>query len=78
MKYNFFGNTGMAVSELCFGTMTFGGNGYWANIGNQDQAEADALLKLVPQQVNNAIARIEEGEIRLAELLAVIEEKLAS
>ena len=40
--------------------------------------EADALLKLVPQQVNNAIARIEEGEIRLAELLAVIEEKLAS
>jgi len=26
MKYNFFGNTGIKVSELCFGTMSFGGD----------------------------------------------------
>ncbi len=45
MKYNFLGNTGLVVSELCFGTMTFGGNGYWSAIGNQDQAAADGLLK---------------------------------
>jgi aryl-alcohol dehydrogenase-like predicted oxidoreductase len=33
MKYNFLGNTGLVVSEICFGTMTFGGKGYWENIG---------------------------------------------
>jgi len=25
MKYNLLGNTGLKVSELCLGTMTFGG-----------------------------------------------------
>ena len=45
MKYNLFGNTGMVVSELCFGTMTFGGQGYWAAIGNVQQDGASALIK---------------------------------
>ena len=27
MKYNFLGHTGVLVSEICFGTMTFGGTG---------------------------------------------------
>lgn len=45
MKYNLLGNTGLVVSELCFGTMTFGGEGYWKAIGQQTQDEADALLK---------------------------------
>lgn len=26
MKYNFLGQTGVEVSELCFGTMSFGGD----------------------------------------------------
>jgi aryl-alcohol dehydrogenase-like predicted oxidoreductase len=35
MKYNYIGKTGLRVSELCFGTMTFGGQeaGMWSNIG---------------------------------------------
>ncbi|MEI9921681.1 MAG: aldo/keto reductase [Bacteroidota bacterium] len=46
MKYNLLGNTGLRVSELCLGTMTFGGNdGIWANIGKLDQQEVDAQLK---------------------------------
>lgn len=45
MKYNLLGNTGLLVSELCFGTMTFGGEGYWEAIGQQTQDEADALIK---------------------------------
>ena len=45
MKYNTLGNTGLLVSELCFGTMTFGGEGRWAAIGQQTQDEAEALLK---------------------------------
>lgn len=45
MKYNQLGNTGLLVSELCFGTMTFGGDGMWRAIGEQPQQEADELIK---------------------------------
>src|SRR5215831_16772668 len=33
MRYNLLGHTGLFVSELCLGTMTFGGKGTWAAIG---------------------------------------------
>lgn len=45
MQYNYLGNTGLVVSELCFGTMTFGGEGMWTAIGEQQQEEADELIK---------------------------------
>ncbi len=45
MKYNLLGNTGLKVSELCLGTMTFGSGGRFAAISGVDQAGADALLK---------------------------------
>jgi aryl-alcohol dehydrogenase-like predicted oxidoreductase len=45
MKYNNFGNTGLLVSELCLGTMTFGGKGFWTAIGKLDQGPVDALVK---------------------------------
>lgn len=44
MKYKTLGNTGLFVSELCLGTMTFGGNGVWANMGNTQQDEARHLI----------------------------------
>jgi aryl-alcohol dehydrogenase-like predicted oxidoreductase len=47
MKYNFLGNTGLAVSELCFGTMTFGGKGFWEAIGKVQQNEVNDLMKVV-------------------------------
>jgi aryl-alcohol dehydrogenase-like predicted oxidoreductase len=47
MKYNFLGNTGLAVSELCFGTMTFGGKGYWEAIGTIQQQGVNDLMKVV-------------------------------
>jgi len=46
MKYNFLGNTGLVVSELCFGTMTFGGKGYWEAIGKIQQQGVNDLVKL--------------------------------
>jgi aryl-alcohol dehydrogenase-like predicted oxidoreductase len=47
MKYNFLGNTGLAVSELCFGTMTFGGGtGIWQAIGRTQQKEVNELMIL--------------------------------
>ncbi|HEY1607921.1 MAG TPA: aldo/keto reductase [Paraburkholderia sp.] len=45
MRYNPFGRTGLLVSELCLGTMTFGGGaGMWQQIGDVQQAEADRLV----------------------------------
>ncbi len=44
MNYRFLGNSGIKISELCFGTMTFGGQGYWEVIGKVDQKEADKLV----------------------------------
>jgi aryl-alcohol dehydrogenase-like predicted oxidoreductase len=47
MKYNFLGNTGLLVSEICFGTMTFGGKGYWEAIGKIQQEEVNSLMRVV-------------------------------
>lgn len=44
MKYKTLGNTGLFVSELCLGTMTFGGQGVWANMGNVQLDDAQALI----------------------------------
>lgn len=46
MKYNLLGNTGLKVSELCLGTMTFGGKGYFKAIGSLQQDTVDELVKL--------------------------------
>ena len=46
MKYATLGNTGLLVSKLCFGTMTFGdGRGMYKAIGAVGQSEADELVK---------------------------------
>ena len=45
MQYNQLGNTGLFVSELCLGTMTFGGEGgIWAKIGTLQQKDAEELV----------------------------------
>ncbi|SFB70433.1 Predicted oxidoreductase [Flexibacter flexilis DSM 6793] len=46
MKYNYVGETGLMVSELCLGTMTFGGQdaGMWSSIGNLQQKEVNNLV----------------------------------
>lgn len=46
MRMSTLGNSGLFVSELCFGAMTFGGtNGIWGQVGKLGQDEADALVK---------------------------------
>ncbi len=46
MRYNPFGNTGLTVSELCLGAMTFGTRpGRFGQIHGLDQTDATALVK---------------------------------
>jgi aryl-alcohol dehydrogenase-like predicted oxidoreductase len=47
MQYKQLGRTGLFVSELCFGTMTFGGKGFWRAIGQLPQDAADNLIASV-------------------------------
>ena len=47
MRYNQLGRTGLFVSELCLGAMTFGGgdtSGFWGAIGSLGQKEVDDLV----------------------------------
>lgn len=44
MKYNLLGKTGVFVSELCLGAMTFGGKGYWQAIGQMQQDDVNKLV----------------------------------
>lgn len=44
MRYRLLGKTGLYVSELCLGTMTFGGKGFWTAIGKLSAAEAEAMI----------------------------------
>ena len=46
MRYNRFGRTGLIVSELCLGTMTFGpSDGRFKDVAGLHQEQADALVR---------------------------------
>ena len=44
MRYRQLADTGVFVSELCLGTMTFGGKGIWEVIGGIDQSAVDQIV----------------------------------
>jgi aryl-alcohol dehydrogenase-like predicted oxidoreductase len=46
MRMKPLGRTGLFVSEVCLGTMTFGGKGYFARIGTLKQDAVDPLVKM--------------------------------
>lgn len=60
MKYNFLGSSGLQVSEICLGTMTFGGRGMWTAIGTLPQDQVNALVK---QSVDSGINFIDTANI---------------
>ena len=45
MRYRLLGRTGLYVSELCLGTMTFGAQGFWQVMGGLGQDAATALVR---------------------------------
>lgn len=61
-----FGRTGLFVSELCLGTMTFGGSeGMWSNIGGLQQADAE---RLIGQSVDAGINFFDTADVYAAGL----------
>jgi aryl-alcohol dehydrogenase-like predicted oxidoreductase len=44
MRYKLLGKTGLFVSELCLGAMTFGGKGIWQAIGQLGEKEVEGLV----------------------------------
>ncbi|WP_126173336.1 aldo/keto reductase [Altericroceibacterium xinjiangense] len=61
MRYNRLGQTGLTVSELCLGAMTFGTNeGRWGSITGLDQDGATALVK---QAVDGGINFIDTANV---------------
>ncbi len=44
MRYRKLGGTGILVSEICLGAMTFGGRGLFTAIGSPDQSVADRIV----------------------------------
>jgi aryl-alcohol dehydrogenase-like predicted oxidoreductase len=61
MKYNTLGHTGLLVSELCLGTMTFAaGEGMWKPIAGVDQPLADELLR---QSIDAGINFVDTADV---------------
>ena len=61
MRNNPLGRTGLFVSELCLGTMTFGGTGgIWGQIGDLRQADAE---RLVGQALDAGINFIDTADV---------------
>ncbi|MDB5821211.1 MAG: aldo/keto reductase, partial [Rhizobacter sp.] len=61
MRNHSLGRTGLFVSELCLGTMTFGGTGeMWSKIGDLQQADAE---RLVGQAIDAGINFIDTADV---------------
>jgi aryl-alcohol dehydrogenase-like predicted oxidoreductase len=61
MRHVPLGRTGLFVSELCLGTMTFGGNeGMWGQIGQLQQSDAE---RLVGQALDAGINFIDTADV---------------
>lgn len=53
MRYRFLGNSGLQVSEICFGVMTFNSKKGWTHLGIQEQKDADRLTAIaIENEVN--------------------------
>ena len=56
MRYHLLGQTGLYVSELCLGTMTYGGSkGIWENIGSLQQEAVNEQVKFAVEAGINFI-----------------------
>ena len=69
MEYKQLGKTGVLVSELCLGAMTFGGKGMWEAIGKMQQDEVNKLIKTSIESSINFIDTANAYSEGLSEIL---------
>jgi aryl-alcohol dehydrogenase-like predicted oxidoreductase len=60
MKYRMLGRTGLYVSEICLGTMTFAGTGMFKNVG---QVDPDGAAALVRQALDAGVNFIDTADV---------------
>lgn len=60
MRYRKLGRTGLAVSEICLGTMTFGGQGMFRAVGMLQQEES---TRLVTQAFDQGVNFIDTADV---------------
>lgn len=60
MRYRKLGRTGLVVSEICLGTMTFGGDGFWKVIGALEQ---ESVTKLVQSAFDKGVTFIDTADV---------------
>ncbi len=60
MRYHLLGRTGLYVSELCLGTMTFGGQGHWAKMG---ELKIDTVMQLLKKSFDSGINFIDTANV---------------
>ena len=60
MEYRYLGRSGLKVSTLTMGTMTFGGKGRFAKVGSIDQNEASRLIDMC---IDNGVNLIDTANV---------------
>ncbi|MBL8544520.1 MAG: aldo/keto reductase [Hyphomonadaceae bacterium] len=60
MRYRKLGRSGLVVSEICLGTMTFGGDGFWKVIGALEQ---ETVTKLVKSAFDKGVTFIDTADV---------------
>lgn len=60
MRYRFLGNSGLQVSEICFGVMTFNSKKGWTHLGIQEQKDADRLTSVA---LNNGVNFFDTADV---------------
>src|SRR6476646_7119322 len=68
MRYNRLGRTGLFVSELCLGTMTFGNAGRFKAIAGLDQGQAGATRGHIMDEVKASLKRLQTDHIDLYQI----------
>jgi aryl-alcohol dehydrogenase-like predicted oxidoreductase len=60
MRYKVLGKSGLFVSELCLGAMTFGGKGFWEVVGRLGNKEAESLVGIA---LDNGVNFIDTADV---------------
>ena len=67
MEYRLLGRSGLKVSAVTLGTMTFGGKGKFQYVGNSDQAEANRIVDIALDAGVNLLDTSDQYSTGLAE-----------